>query len=47
VRFGDGTVEISGNVNAQYIPNFVNFIGSVGYPESEVNQAHQMGKTFR
>jgi len=44
VRFGDGTVEISGNVNAQYIPNFVNFIGSVGYPESEVNQATRWAK---
>lgn len=39
VRFGDGTVEISGNLNIDYITQFITFIGGVGYEQSEVDQA--------
>lgn len=44
VRMGNGTVEISGNVNASAIPNFVNFIGGVGYSQAVVDQASSWAK---
>jgi hypothetical protein len=44
VRLGNGTVEVSGNVNAANIPNFVNFIGGVGYPQASVDQASSWAK---
>lgn len=39
VRFGDGTVEVSGNLNIDHIAQFITFIGGVGYEQSEVDQA--------
>jgi hypothetical protein len=44
VRFGDGTVEVSGNLNMDQISNFVNFIGGVGYNQSDVDKALSWGK---
>ena len=44
VRFGDGTVEVSGNVNGAVIPDFVNFIGGVGYSQSDVEKASVWAK---
>jgi hypothetical protein len=39
VRLGNGTLEVSGNINAKYITNFVNFIGGVGYSQADVDKA--------
>jgi hypothetical protein len=46
VKFNDGGLELSGSVNAAYIPQFVNFIGGVGYPQSAVDQASNWAKLF-
>ena len=46
VRFSDGAVEVSGNINAGSISNFINFIGGVGYPQSSVNKAVSWAKLF-
>lgn len=39
VRFGEGTVEVSGNLKLNQIVNFVNFIGGVGYNQDSINNA--------
>jgi hypothetical protein len=44
VRFGDGTVEISGNIKMDQISNFVSFIGGVGYNQSDIDKALGWGK---
>ena len=44
VRLGDGTVEISGNLNMDQITNFVNFVGGVGYDQSSIDKALSWGK---
>jgi len=44
VKFVDGGLEVSGSVNAAYIPNFVSFIGGVGYSQSTVDQASSYAK---
>jgi hypothetical protein len=44
VRFGDGVVEMSGNLNMNQLSNFVNFIGGVGYSKSDVDKALGWGK---
>lgn len=44
VRIGDGTLEVSGNVSGAVIPNFVNFIGGVGYSQSDVEKASAWAK---
>ncbi len=44
VRFGDGTVEISGNIKMDQISSFVNFIGGVGYSQSDIDKALGWGK---
>lgn len=46
VRFSDGAVGVSGNINAGSIPNFINFIGGVGYPQSSVDKAVSWAKLF-
>ena len=46
VKFNDGGLEVSGNVNAAYIPNFVNFIGGVGYNQADVDKAASWAKVF-
>lgn len=46
VRLGDGTVEVSGNLNVQYIDEFTKFIGGVGYSESDVASAVSWGSKF-
>jgi hypothetical protein len=44
VRFGDGTVEVSGNLNMDQLSNFVDFIGGVGYSQSDIDKALSWGK---
>jgi hypothetical protein len=44
VKFNNGQVEVSGNINTAYIPNFVNFIGGVGYSQADVEQATSWAK---
>lgn len=39
VKFGDGSVEVSGNLNADKVASFIQFIGGVGYSQSNVNKA--------
>lgn len=44
VRLGDGTVEVSGNLNIDYITNFIGFIGGVSYNQADVQKAVDLGK---
>jgi len=44
VRLSDNTVEVSGNINIDYIDKFIGFIGGVGYSNDDVNQAVSWGK---
>lgn len=44
VRLGDGTIEISGNLNVDQISNFVDFIGGVGYDQASIDNALSWGK---
>lgn len=47
VRFSDNNkIEISGNLNLGVISGFTNFIGGVGYSQSDVNKAVDYGKKF-
>ncbi|QQS18163.1 hypothetical protein IPL68_06025 [Candidatus Saccharibacteria bacterium] len=46
VRLGNDVVEISGNLNATYASEVVNFIGGVGYSQSDVDKAASWGKRF-
>jgi hypothetical protein len=44
VRFGDGTVEMSGNIDLDQVSNFVSFIGGVGYSQTDIDKALSWGK---
>ncbi len=44
VKLTDGTVEISGNLQLDYIAQFIGFIGGVGYSPAEIDQAVSWGK---
>lgn len=44
VKLTDGTVEISGNLQLDYIVQFISFIGGVGYGQAEIDQAISWGK---
>lgn len=46
VKFGDGTVEVSGNLNTANIASFVHFIGGVGYSDSKVDTAVRWAQRF-
>lgn len=39
IRAGNGTVEVSGNLQAENIKGFIKFIGGVGYSQSNVDTA--------
>ncbi len=44
VKLTNGTVEISGNLQLDYIAQFIGFIGGVGYGQAEIDQAVDWGK---
>jgi hypothetical protein len=46
VRFSEGAVEISGNLNLDYITQFIGFIGGVGYQSSDIDTAVSWAKKF-
>lgn len=39
VKFGDGNVEVSGNLNTTKVASFIKFIGGVGYSPANVDKA--------
>ena len=46
VRLTGGVVEVSGNLNIDYISNFISFIGGVGYSQQDVDKAVGLAKKF-
>lgn len=47
VKLSDNNkIEISGNINLNVLSRFTNFIGGVGYSQSDVNKAVEYGKKF-
>lgn len=46
VRLNNDEVEVSGNLNLKHIEEFVNFIGGVGYSESDVSKTADYGRTM-
>ncbi|MDO8266101.1 MAG: hypothetical protein Q7T41_04135 [Candidatus Saccharibacteria bacterium] len=44
VRLSEGTMEVSGNLKLDHVEDFVNFIGGVGYSESDVSKAADYGR---
>ena len=46
VKLSNNTVEISGNMQLDYIAEFISFIGGVGYSQSDIDQAISWGKKF-
>ena len=46
VRLSNDTVEVSGNLKLDHVEEFINFIGGVGYSESDVSKAVDYGRTM-
>lgn len=44
VKLTDGTVEIAGNLQLDYITQFISYIGGVGYSQSDIDTAVGWGK---
>lgn len=39
IKFGDGKVEVSGNLNTTKVASFIKFVGGVGYNQANVDKA--------
>lgn len=46
VKISDNTVEISGNLNLDYMNEFTDFIGGIGYNKEDVGKAVSFAKKF-
>lgn len=46
IRLGDNTVEVSGNLNLEYLDEFISFIGGVDYSQKEVEDAVSWAQRF-
>jgi hypothetical protein len=44
VKLSEGTMEVSGNLKLDHVEDFVNFIGGVGYSDSDVSKAADYGR---
>ena len=44
VKLENGTIEMSGNLNIGHVEDFVRFIGGVGYSDSDVSKAADLGR---
>jgi len=44
VKFKPGGLELSGNINVEYLDEFINFIGGVGYSQADVQKGIDYGK---